>query len=100
MRRSSRRRVIPRLSSSASRGTACLRVIPAASRNSPTVNPAGRLASRAAAGGGGADGVGVEPQAVPLDQDAAPDQLAQLGPLDARRRLGCQAAGGQAATAG
>ena len=49
MRRSSRRRVIPRLSSSASRGTACLRVIPAASRNSLTVNPAGRLASRAAA---------------------------------------------------
>ena len=41
MRRSSRRRVIPRLSSSASSGTACLRVIPAASRNSLDREPVG-----------------------------------------------------------
>ena len=94
--RRSRRRVTPRASSSASSGTACLRVIPAASRNSPTVKPRrvlGQQAGRQPAGGG--DGVGVEPQPVALDEHAPAGQLAQLGPVDAVRCRWRHPAGGQ-----
>ena len=96
MRRSPRRRVMPRASSSLTSGRACLRVTPAASRNSLTVNPSGRSASsRAASSAAAVDRVGVEPHAVALDEQPAADELAELGPVDAVGRRRRHPAGGE-----
>ena len=87
MRRSSRRRVIPRAVQLGQQGHGVLAGDPRGLAELADGEPRGPAGEQGGGkGGGGADGVGVPPQAVPLDQDAAADQLAQLGPLDPDRR--------------
>ena len=89
MRRSSRRRVTPRASSSASSGSANLRLAPVRSRNWATVNPSGDSASSSAATRPAVvDRCAVE-AATPSrsTRRPRPDQLARSSPGRHRRRL-------------
>ena len=89
IRTSSRRRVIPRLSSSVTSGRTYLRLAPVTSRNCATVKPSGDAASRL--GGDrrrGVDRLRVEDHTVALHDVAAPRQLADVVAIDDRRQAG------------
>ena len=82
MRRSPRRRVTPRASSSEANGTAYFREVPSSSRSCDSVIPSGcRASSRAATRRRLIDCVRREPDAVALDHEATPHELAELAAI-------------------